>query len=135
MDGRRTVFSNLLLAVILAFCLTTLMPGQVSSMPQFASATNRACSHCHLSALGGGTLTPAGEAFRESLRSADPPVDPKLLVTPPQRLLNMAFYLVHILFGVTWVGLFLFLFFPAALRHRAFPALPRGYLRQMWYGD
>lgn len=134
MDGRRTVIRNLILAVIMAFCLTTFIAGQALSMPQFASATNRACSHCHLSALGGGPLTPAGESFRESLRSADPPIDPKLLITSGQRLLNMALYLIHILFGVTWVGLFLFLFLPAALRHRAFPPLPKGYLRQMWYG-
>jgi len=125
---------NSLLAVILAFCLVVLSAGHAQSMPQFASATKRACSNCHLSALGGGPLTPAGETFRESLRSANPPIDPKLLVTPGQRFVNMLFYLVHILFGVTWVGLFLFLFLPAAFSHRAFPALPKGYLRQMWYG-
>lgn len=120
------------LTLALFMCVVPARFGQ--SMPQFARATNRACSHCHLSALGGGPLTPAGEIFRENLRSSDPPVDPKLLITSGQRLLNIAFYLIHILFGVTWVGLFLFLFLPAALHNRAFPVLPRGYLRQMWYG-
>ena len=134
MNKERTFLRIALLTTILAFCLTVLPVDRAQSMPQFASATNRACSHCHLSALGGGSLTPGGEAFRESLRSSDPPIDPKLLVSSGQRLLNMALYLIHILFGVTWVGLFLFLFLPAALRHRAFPVLPKGYLRQMWYG-
>ena len=125
---------KILPTAILAALLLALQAGVVHAMPPFAKATGQACSHCHVSAFGGGPLTPSGEAFLKSMQSANPPIDPLLLITPGQRLLHMAAYLIHILFGVGWVGLFLYLFVPTALRRRAFPALPRGYLRQMWYG-
>ena len=102
--------------------------------PQFAGATGQPCSHCHVSATGGGPLTAGGQEFRQSLRSGDPPIDMNLLISPAQRLLHAGAFLVHILFGVTWVGLFLFILLPTVLRHRVFPTFPAAYLRQMWYG-
>ncbi|UCF30524.1 MAG: hypothetical protein JSV26_10805 [bacterium] len=127
--------SVLFLSVACALvALILVRPDVGGAMPPFAKATGQACSHCHISPFGGGPLTPSGEAFREALQSATPPVDPLLLVTPGQRILHAAAYLIHILFGVGWVGIFLYLFLPAALRHRDFPSPPRGYLRQMWYG-
>jgi predicted heme/steroid binding protein len=121
------------ISLILA-ALLFLWPGTGEAMPPFAKATGQSCSHCHISPFGGGPLTPAGETFLRNMQSANPPIDPYLLITTGQRLTHMAAYLIHILFGVAWVGLFLYLFLPYALRQRAFPTPPRGYLRQMWYG-
>jgi hypothetical protein len=43
-------------------CLITARPAEATA--QFASETGKACGQCHVSAAGGGKLTPFGEAFK-----------------------------------------------------------------------
>lgn len=106
---------------------------QALTRPEFARFTGNPCSTCHISPQGGGPLKPAGEEFKENLKDLNIPMDPNLRISTRQRLLHFALYLLHIPFGVAWVGLFLYLFGPA-LRRRDLVLPPGPYVRQIIYG-
>jgi hypothetical protein len=50
------------IAVVGAIALILSQPA--TATPQFAKETGKACSDCHVSAKGGGPLTPLGEKFK-----------------------------------------------------------------------
>ena len=52
-------------AVILIAATTSLIASRpANATPTFATQTGKACGECHVSATGGGKLTPFGEAFK-----------------------------------------------------------------------
>ena len=110
-----------------------LVPGQATARPEFAQFTGNPCSACHISPQGGGPLKPEGEEFRKSLKDLNIPIAANLRISTGQRLLHLALYLLHIPFGVAWVGLFLYTFGPA-LRKRSLVIPPKPYIRQIMYG-
>lgn len=110
-----------------------LVPGQATARPEFAQLTGNPCSACHISPQGGGPLKPEGEEFRKSLKDLNIPINPNLRISMGQRLLHLLLYLVHIPFGVAWVGLFLYTFGPA-LRRRSLVIPSKPYIRQIMYG-
>jgi len=118
--------------VIFSITLSLLAPGNAAARPEFAQFTGNPCSGCHFSPQGGGPLKPAGEEFKQQLKDLNIPIDPDLRISTRQRLLHITLYLIHIPFGVAWVGLFLYTFGPA-LRKRSL-TLPRGpYMRKIAY--
>jgi hypothetical protein len=124
---------GLTLVIVIISGFTFLVPGGAAARPEFARFTGNPCSACHISPQGGGPLKPEGEQFRKSLKDLNIPMDPRLRVSTGQRLLHFTLYLLHIPFGVAWVGLFLYAF-GSALRKRS-PVLPPGpYIRQLIYG-
>lgn len=110
-----------------------LVPGQATARPEFAQLTGNPCSACHISPQGGGPLKPEGEEFRKSLKDLNIPINPNLRISMGQRLLHLLLYLLHIPFGVAWVGLFLYTFGPA-LRGRSLVIPSKPYIRQIMYG-
>lgn len=110
-----------------------LVPGQATARPEFAQLTGNPCSACHISPQGGGPLKPEGEEFRKSLKDLNIPIAANLRISMGQRLLHLLLYLVHIPFGVAWVGLFLYTFGPA-LRRRSLVIPSKPYIRQIMYG-
>lgn len=110
-----------------------LVPGQATARPEFAQLTGNPCSACHISPQGGGPLKPEGEEFRKSLKDLNIPINPNLRISMGQRLLHLLLYLLHIPFGVAWVGLFLYTFGPA-LRRRSLVIPSKPYIRQIMYG-
>ena len=129
----RTLTLMFALTVILSVTLSLLVPGNASARPEFAQLTGNPCSACHLSPQGGGPLKPEGENFKKRLKDLDIPIDPNLRISTGQRLLYVGLYLLHIPFGVAWIGLFLYTFGPA-LRRRSLVIPPRPYIRQIIYG-
>ena len=124
---------GLTLVIVIISGFTFLVPGGAAARPEFARFTGNPCSACHISPQGGGPLKPEGEQFRKSLKDLNIPMAPRLRVSTGQRLLHFTLYLLHIPFGVAWVGLFLYAF-GSALRKRS-PVLPPGpYIRQLIYG-
>jgi len=121
------------LALVFTIMSGLLTPGSASARPEFAQFTGNPCSACHLSPQGGGPLKPEGENFKKSLKDLDIPVDPNLRISTGQRLLYVGVYLLHIPFGVAWIGLFLYTFGPA-LRRRSLVIPPKPYIRQIIYG-
>ena len=118
--------------LLLLTFLVLAAPETLSARPEFARYTGQSCGSCHVSALGGGSLTPDGEAFRESLEERDIAIDPSLRLSTGQRLLHIFLWLIHIPFGIGWVGLFSLTFFPA-LKREGLAIPPRPYIRQMLY--
>lgn len=110
-----------------------LVPGQATARPEFAQLTGNPCSACHISPQGGGPLKPEGEEFKKSLKDLNIPINPNLRISMGQRLLHLLLYLLHIPFGVAWVGLFLYTFGPA-LRRRSLVIPSKPYIRQIMYG-
>jgi hypothetical protein len=51
-------------AIATAGALTLIISQTATATPQFAKDTGKACSDCHVSAQGGGPLTPLGEKFK-----------------------------------------------------------------------
>ena len=117
-------------AAIFILAIGLLIPGTASARPEFAQLTGNPCSACHVSPQGGGALKPEGKEFRENLRNLDIDIDPALRVSTGQRLLHIALYLLHIPFGVAWVGLFLYAFGPA-LRRKSLVLPPSSYTRRI----
>jgi len=124
---------SLILVIALIFSIVCLLPGAAVARPEFAQFTGNPCSACHISSLGGGALKPAGEEFKKKLKDLDIPFDPNLRISTGQRILHLVMYLLHVPFGVAWVGLFLYTFGPA-LRKRRLIIPPRPYIRQIVYG-
>jgi predicted heme/steroid binding protein len=127
------ISGSLILVIALIFSIVCLLPGAAIARPQFAQFTGNPCSACHISPQGGGPLKPEGEEFKKKLKNLDIPIDSNLRISTGQRLLHFALILLHIPFGVAWVGLFLYSFGPA-LRRRSLVIPPRPYIRQIMYG-
>lgn len=124
---------SLLRVVALIFYILFSLPGAADARPQFAQFTGNPCSACHISPQGGGPLKPEGEEFKKKLQDLDIPIDQNLRISTGQRLIHLVLYLLHIPFGVAWVGLFLYTFGPA-LRKRTLIIPPKPYIRQIMYG-
>ncbi len=129
----RTLTLVLAFTVIISVTLSLLAPGNAAARPEFAQFTGNPCSACHLSPQGGGPLKPEGEKFKKSLKDLNIPIDPNLRISTGQKLLYIILYLLHIPFGIAWVGMFLYTFGPA-LRKRRLVIPPRPYIRQIIYG-
>jgi predicted heme/steroid binding protein len=83
--------------------------------------------------MGGGPLNDDGKEFKANLGELDVELDPKLRLSSGQKLLHILLWLVHIPFGVGWVGMFFMAFLPAMRTHKMM--IPsRQYIRQMIYG-
>ena len=61
--------------LLLLTFLVLAAPETLSARPEFARYTGQSCGSCHVSALGGGSLTPDGEAFRKSLEEMQGSLD------------------------------------------------------------
>jgi predicted heme/steroid binding protein len=122
--------------VFLAFCAIVLLnmtvPDTASTRPEFARLTGQGCGSCHVSPLGGGPLNMDGQQFRENLSDMDVSMDPMLRLSTGQKLLYILLWLIHIPFGVAWIGLFIITFLPA-LRRGILVIPPKPYIRQMLY--
>lgn len=126
--------SKLLFAALLLLPVTLILsPETAQARPEFAQLTGQPCSHCHISPLGGGPRNENGMAFQEGLGKLDIELDPKLRLSSGQKLLHILLWLVHIPFGVGWVGMFFLAFLPSIRTHKL--VIPsRQYIRQMIYG-
>ena len=123
---------TLLAVLLLAFSLT-LIASPAQARPEFAQLTGQPCSHCHISPLGGGPRNENGKAFEQELGEMNIELDPKLRLSSGQKLLHILLWLVHIPFGIGWVGMFFMAFLPALRTHKMM--IPsRQYIRQMIYG-
>jgi hypothetical protein len=65
--GRKA--SVLILLAILSFSGTILLPATAGATPDYAKQTGFECGKCHVDAIGGGKLTPAGEQFLSELQA------------------------------------------------------------------
>ena len=125
---------KLSLAVLLLLAASFLLPASsAQARPEFAQLTGQPCSYCHISPLGGGPRNENGKAFEQELSEMNIELDPKLRLSSGQKLLHILLWLVHIPFGIGWVGMFFMAFLPAMRTHKM--VIPsKQYIRQMIYG-
>jgi hypothetical protein len=51
-------------AIAIVGALALIISQTAAATPEFAKETGKACGDCHVSAKGGGALTPLGEQFK-----------------------------------------------------------------------
>ncbi|GAB4266726.1 MAG: hypothetical protein Kow0092_19780 [Deferrisomatales bacterium] len=93
-------------ASTLLWLLLLLAPAWARATEEYADATGQGCGVCHLDPLGGGALTPRGEAFAAGGHRWPPPLEAR-----PQRprsrwtaAARFACGLAHTLAGFLWFG-------------------------------
>jgi len=61
---------TLRIRILWATLIIALMPlSTVLATPDYARQTGYECGKCHIDVIGGGKLTPTGEAFLESMKA------------------------------------------------------------------
>ncbi len=119
---------SLLISVIAAFLVgSALIPAPGFATPDYARQTGLECRHCHVDAIGGGTLTDKGKQFLEELKSRGQYRSLSLF----QHVVRLVIGYLHMLAAIIWFGTIMYvhvLLKPAY----ASKGLPKGELRLGW---
>ena len=119
--------SRLLLMGMLTAAFMLLSPHPAPATPDYAKQTGYECGKCHVDVIGGGKLTPVGEAFLEAQRAKGQ----LRRLTTTQHVVRLSVGYLHLLAAVVWFGAILYvhvLLKPAY----ASKGLPKGELRLGW---
>lgn len=119
----RMTMMNILCLTIVLF----LFPASTLATPDYAKQAGRECGYCHVDVIGGGKLTPAGEAFLADLKAKGQ----YRQLTTIQHLVRLFIGYLHLLAAVVWFGTILYvhvLLKPAY----ASKGLPKGEMRLGW---
>ena len=119
----RMTMMNILCLTIVLF----LFPASTLATPDYAKLAGRECGYCHVDVIGGGKLTPAGEAFLADLKAKGQ----YRQLTTIQHLVRLFIGYLHLLAAVVWFGTILYvhvLLKPAY----ASKGLPKGEMRLGW---
>ena len=116
----------------LAFiCLSTLalslFPSFASATTEYAQQTGLRCKDCHVDAVGGGKLTPAGETFLEDLKAKGL----QRQLTTTQHVVRLLVGYLHMMAGIVWFGAILYVHILLKPAY-ASKGLPRGELSLGW---
>ena len=120
---RTTVYILIFLAAF-SFLCTILHPVSALATPEYAQQTGSECGACHVDAIGGGKLTPAGEQFLSELAKKGQ----YRQLTTMQHSLRLFVGYFHTLAAIAWFGTIIYvhvLLKPAY----ASKGLPKGELR------
>ena len=112
---------------ILVTILMLLSPTFVSATPDYAKQTGYECGKCHVDVIGGGKLTPVGEAFLESQKAKGQ----YRRLSTAQHVVRLIVGYLHMLTAIVWFGTIMYvhvLLKPAY----ASKGLPKGELRLGW---
>ncbi len=127
---RWTVPPAALKAAVLASGIAVLLflsQPSVFATPEYAKQTGYECGKCHIDVIGGGKLTPAGEAFLARLKA-----DGRYRqLTATQHVVRLTVGYLHMMTAIIWFGTILYvhvLLKPAY----ASKGLPKGELRLGW---
>lgn len=117
----------LLIISVVATVLIITSPTQLFATPDYAKQTNNECSVCHIDAVGGGKLTPAGEQFLDSLKAKGQ----YRKLSSIQHVVRLIVGYLHMMASIIWFGTILYvhvLLKPAY----ASKGLPKGELKLGW---
>jgi predicted heme/steroid binding protein len=106
---------------LLAFGVLFMTPASSFATEEFAKATGKACSFCHLDPAGGGELTAAGKSYAASLQVSPGQAAPSL----PAKLARLAAGYLHFLTAILWFGTILYVHLVLKPAY-ASQGLPRG---------
>lgn len=113
---------------LIAVLLFLFFPLDLSATPQYAEQTGYDCERCHVDSMT-GRLTPAGEHFRDDLRTRGlyRPVQPF------QKAVRLVIGYLHLLMAIAWFGTILYVHILLKPAYAA-RGLPRGELILGWLG-
>lgn len=123
MEIKRTVPILLLLA-ILSYSGTILLPANALATPDYAKQTGFECGKCHVDAIGGGRLTPAGERFLSELAKKGQ----YRQLTTTQHIVRLLVGYFHLLAAIVWFGTIIYVHILLKPAY-ASKGLPKGELR------
>jgi predicted heme/steroid binding protein/uncharacterized membrane protein len=118
---------SLIPAIIFFSALALLSPAPAQATPNYARQTSYDCGKCHVDVIGGGKLTPVGEAFLGSLKAKGQ----YRQLSTTQHIVRLTVGYLHLLAAIVWFGTILYvhvLLKPAY----ASKGLPKGELRLGW---
>ena len=118
----RSFLSSAALLCCSAVIVIAAVPARAT--PDFARQTGSECGTCHVDVIGGGKLTPAGEAFRADLQ-AKGQYRP---LTVTQHMVRLVIGYLHMLAAIIWFGTILYVHLLLKPAY-ASKGLPRGELR------
>lgn len=120
--------TNSVFPYLMLFCIFAMLsPSFVPATPDYAKQTGYDCGKCHVDVIGGGKLTPAGDAFLDSQKSKGQ----YRQLTTTQHVVRLIIGYLHMLAAIVWFGTILYvhvLLKPAY----ASKGLPKGELRLGW---
>ena len=113
----------ILRATSLLLLITIVTVRGASATPEFAKQTGYECGTCHVDVIGGGKLTPAGEAYRADLQAKGQ----YRSLTTTQHVVRLAIGYLHMLAAIIWFGTILYVHILLKPAY-ASKGLPRGEL-------
>ncbi len=118
---------KLLVILCLTFLTAVLLPLSSFATPEYARQTGLQCKECHVDPLGGGPLTPAGEKFREDLKTKG--LSRQLTTT--QKVVRLLIGYFHMMAAIVWFGAILYVHILLKPAY-ASKGLPKGELFLGW---
>src|SRR5512136_2640303 len=89
---------------LLAIALTLLSSSFVTATPDYAKQTGYECDKCHVDVIGGGKLTPIGEAFLASQKAKGQ----YRQLSTTQHIVRLIVGYLHMLAAIVWFGTILY---------------------------
>ena len=115
---------TMLAPAIITACVFLGAPLQAGATPDYAKQTGYECGKCHVDVIGGGKLTPVGEAFLESQKAQGRYRE----LSTTQHLVRLAVGYLHMLAAIMWFGTILYVHLLLKPAY-ASKGLPKGELR------
>jgi predicted heme/steroid binding protein len=103
----------------------------VFATDDYAIETGQECSVCHISASGGGGLTPEGGSYSADPDSWLPPATPRKRIPFGLKFVHMLILYAHLFFGIIWIGTILYVHLVLKPKY-ALGGLPRSEVRLAW---
>jgi predicted heme/steroid binding protein/uncharacterized membrane protein len=114
-------------AVLFCCAFALLSPAPAQATPEYAKQTGYECGKCHVDVIGGGKLTPAGEAFLDSLKAKGH----YRQLSTAQHIVRLVVGYLHMLAAIVWFGTILYVHVMLKPAY-ASKGLPKGELRLGW---
>jgi len=118
------LFFFLFSLLIVSFFGTILHPAIAHATPDYAKQTGFECGKCHVDAIGGGKLTPAGDQFLSELKAKGQ----YRQLTTTQHTVRLFIGYFHLLAAIVWFGTIIYVHVLSKPAY-ASKGLPKGELR------
>ena len=115
-----------LFASLLLFLFFTELSSALAT-PDYAKQTGLECGTCHVDVIGGGKLTPDGEAYLKELKASGQ----YRQLTTTQHLVRLLIGYLHMMAAIIWFGTILYVHLLLKPAY-ASKGLPKGELRLGW---
>lgn len=121
------ILQRLSMIALAAMLFTLFAPSFLFATPEYAKQTGLECTKCHIDAIGGGKLTPAGEKFLDELKAKGL----YRVLSATQHTVRLIVGYLHMMAGIVWFGTIMYVHILLKPAY-ASKGLPKGELRLGW---